>query len=219
MLKNSYMTGCDKNTEWQLPWFLENLRKYNDEPLIIADFGMSPEMCTYASVNCDIIIDMSDKQVSMGRKNWMKKPKSMASTVAENTIWLDTDCQVLGNLSEVFKLIKPNKLLMAEDRPWTKRRGNKWHNSGVVGFYRVPDILKQWAIMVEKKGNIEGDQEVLHWMMGDDALRRMSYIEDLPPKYNTLRLDLLDKTQPKDIMVMHWTGQKGNEKIRNMIRG
>ncbi len=25
---NIILTGCDKNTEWQLPWFVENFKKY-----------------------------------------------------------------------------------------------------------------------------------------------------------------------------------------------
>ena len=39
-MSNVFMTGCDHNTEWQLPWFIENFERYNDTKLVIADFGM-----------------------------------------------------------------------------------------------------------------------------------------------------------------------------------
>ena len=38
-----FLTGCDNNTEWQLPWFVHNYRKHNTIPLVLADFGMSKE--------------------------------------------------------------------------------------------------------------------------------------------------------------------------------
>jgi len=54
--------------------------------------------------------------------------------------------------------------------------------------------------------------------MLQDPMRRLIHITDLPRSYNTLRLDLQDLTAPKNIKVMHWTGQKGKEQIRSMMR-
>ena len=42
-------------------------------------------------------------------------------------------------------------------------------------------------------------------------------IKELSKEYNTLRIDLIDKTIPKEIRVMHWTGAKGKEHIKGMI--
>lgn len=209
------LTGCDSKTEWQLPWFIENLRKNCTADLVIADFGMSDEMLTFASSSCNIIIEMNKDN---SRKGWMLKPKAMASSPYKYSVWIDTDCHVKENIDDIFDLIVPNKLLMVEDRPWSKRRLEKWHNSGVVGFKNTPPVLIEWAKMCEQKTDIEGDQEVLHWMMGGEELRRLSFIEDLPHKFNTLRLDLIDNIAPKKISVMHWTGQKGNDEIRKMIK-
>jgi phosphatidylethanolamine-binding protein (PEBP) family uncharacterized protein len=47
----------------------------------------------------------------------------------------------------------------------------------------------------------------------------MIHISDLPREYNTLRLDLIDNTAPKNIKIMHWTGKKGKDKIRSMMNG
>jgi hypothetical protein len=205
-----FITGCDYNTEWMLPWFVENFKKHNPETeLVIYDFGMRgglyPEMRKSLRGNQD--------------KGWFKKPAAMlnASQLADNVCWIDTDCEIVGNINGIWEYLEPNKLLMAEDLPWSKRRGEKWHNSGVVAFQSTPKILSEWAAEVSVNP-IQGDQEVLH-MMVKDGLKRMIHITDLPRKYNVLRIDHLDKTVPKDPKIFHWTGQKGKDKIRSLMNG
>lgn len=209
-LSKLFITGCDYNTEWMLPWFVENFKKHNSEAeLIIYDFGMRgglyPEMRKSLRGNQD--------------KGWFKKPAAMlnATLLADNVCWIDTDCEIVGNIEGIWNYLEPNKLLMAEDLPWSKRRGEKWHNSGVVAFQSTPKILNEWAAEVSVNP-IQGDQEVLH-MMVKDGLKRMIHITDLPRKYNVLRIDHLDKTVPKDPLIFHWTGQKGKDKIRSMMNG
>ena len=111
---------------------------------------------------------------------------------------------------------------MVQDQPWTMRRKEKWHNSGVVAFQGTPTILKDWATSTTRANQVDnpmfGDQDVLHLILRE-GLKRMIHIVDLPKKYNTLRLDLLDNTAPKNIALMHWTGQKGNDEIRRMMDG
>ena len=41
-MREFFVTGCDDNTEWQLPWFMDNFRQHNQEAkIVLADFGMS----------------------------------------------------------------------------------------------------------------------------------------------------------------------------------
>ena len=57
---NVILTGCDSNTEWQLPWFIEKFKKYcrgTDCKLAIADFGMTTEAYTDAVIQADYVID------------------------------------------------------------------------------------------------------------------------------------------------------------------
>jgi hypothetical protein len=61
-----------------------------------------------------------------------------------------------------------------------------------------------------------GDQDVLHNILRE-GLKRMIHISDLPKNYNTLRIDLIDNTAPKNIKMMHWTGAKGNQEIKRQI--
>lgn len=207
-LSKLFITGCDSNTEWMLPWFVETFKKHNDIPLMIMDFGMEgswyPEM---------------RKSVRTTDKGWFKKPSAMiiASKFADQVCWLDTDCEVLGDISDIFSYIKPQKLSMVIDQPWSDRRGATWHNSGVVAFQGIPQILKDWTERCAHTP-IQGDQETLHVML-DSPLKRMTHIEDLPNRYNVLRIQHIDKTVPPDPLVYHWTGQKGKDHIRKLING
>ena len=103
---------------------------------------------------------------------------------------------------------------MAEDKPWTKRRGEMWYNSGVVGFIGKPNILVQWANAIHKEQNI-GDQEMLHGLL--NPITQMANINPLPQKYNVLRLMIENDNYNGQISIMHWTGEKGNDRIRSMM--
>lgn len=197
----TYITGYDKNTEWLLPWFLDNHYKHSNIQVQAYDFD-------------------AFKTPVDGLKNWFKKPFAMiqASKAYDYVCWLDLDCQVVGPIDDIFNYTEPNRLSMVEDVPWSKRRGEKWHNSGVVCFYQRPNILDEWAAAVALNQTQPGDQEVLHQLVKHD-MRRMIHINDLPRKYNTLRLDLDDGTAVQDPSIMHWTGTKGKDIIRKMING
>ncbi len=209
-----FITGCDKNTEWQLYWFLSNFFKYDDLfPISVFDFGMTPEMIVFIKETFDIdAIKLESKE-----KGWSLKPTAMLNSPYDQTCWLDTDCEIVGNIDSIFGYINFNKLTMAVDHPWSTRRGETWHNSGVVVFEGQPKILKTWEDSIPRMPGA-GDQDVLH-MLVQDPLTRMVFIEDLPNKYNVLRLQKQDNSRPTDIKIYHHTGHKGNEIIRKKMNG
>lgn len=208
-----FLTGCDAKTEWMLGWFVHNYRKFNKTPLVFADFGVGEEARNVVASGCDSIIDMRQFK----EQGWFKKPQAMieASKLANKVCWIDTDCHVLANLTHVFDLIQPNKLAMVEDKPWSKRRGETWHNSGVVAFESRPPILDTWAAAIRRNPAV-GDQEVLHELV-KGGLNRQIHISDLPQEYNWLRLMLVDGQDSPRKKVMHWTGAKGKEHIRGLM--
>lgn len=198
---NIFITGCDSKQKWLLPWFQDNFYKHNpDAELMVFNFDT-------------LYTDL---------EGWFKKPAIMlhASTLAEKICWIDTDCEVKGNLDGIFNCVQPNKLSIAIDQPWTTRRSERgnWFNSGVVAFQGQPSILSEWhRHIAQKLTNEVGDQEVLNWMLGGDSLRELTHIAHLPRIYNTLRLDLIDNTAPDNRKIVHWTGKKGKEIIRNKM--
>jgi len=215
-MREVFLTGCDTKTEWQLPWFINNFKKFAPEQeLVIADFGMSEEMLSHIS-NFEVIPIIS------AEKGWFKKPRAMLETSllynVEKVCWLDTDCEIAGRIDHIFDLSEPQKLGMVKDRPWTRRRNDlgNWYNSGVVLIEGTPNILKSWAN--ECLANpVQGDQEVLYLMMGGDEIKKLSFINPLPHTYNTLRLDYIDNIAVENPRIIHHTGEKGNNTIRKQL--
>ena len=205
----AFVTGCDSNNEWQLPWFFENYKKHNDTPLVFADFGVSDIEAVKPHVHA--VIDLT----RIEEKGWFKKPKAIAHCPAQQKVWLDTDCEIRGNIGGIFELLKPNMLNMVEDKPWAKRRGGVQYNSGVVGVVGNPMILNMWAQWI-KEGEAVGDQETLTANL--NPITSIKYINPLPNEYNWLRLQIENDNEPAtDARVVHWTGQKGNDRIRSMM--
>ena len=199
------------NTEWQLPWFFENYRKTNDTPLIFADFGVIDRDAIRPHVHA--ILDLTNVQ----ERGWFKKPKAMYHAPARKLVWLDTDCQVLEDLSDIFGLLQPDQLNMVEDRPWAKRRGGVQFNSGVVGIVNKPLILGMWMNWIRESEEV-GDQETLTANL--NPITQIKYINPLPNSYNWLRLQIENDNEPAlNARIIHWTGQKGNDRIRSMMNG
>lgn len=215
LFKRVFITGCDITSEWMLPWFVRNYVKHNSTPLIFVDFGVSEAALSDVSMSCAGTINMS-KSPDTG---WFKKPAAMieASKVSEKVCWIDTDCEILGDLSDIFNHVYPNKLSLAEDKPWSARRGEIWHNSGVVAFEGRPPILELWAKTVRTNPLI-GDQEVLHNIVRE-GLNRQIHISTLPSDFNWLRLMLKDGVDSKTKKIMHWTGRAGKQHIREGLNG
>jgi len=208
-----FLTGCDKNTEWQLPWFIDHYKKHCKLPLVIADFGMSENMLADVS-------PFAAACFPTARAGWFSKISALliASRQYDKVCWLDTDCQVQRDPSGIFQYTEKNKLTMVVDHPWTTRRPQQgeWYNSGVVAVEGTPIVLPHW-LQQAQDGNYRGDQEALHDYIGGCPIKRISTVADAPHQYNVLRLDLVDGTAPDWGIIMHWTGEKGNLEIQKQM--
>ena len=160
--------------------------------------------------NVHAVMDLTNTE----EKGWFKKPLSMLKSPSKKTVWIDTDCEVRENTDDIFDLIEPEKLLMAKDEPWIWRRGHLWHNSGVVGFVGKPPILYQWVKAVKENPTV-GDQETLHSIL--NPITKIGNIADLPNRYNVMRLQVEHDSYKGPVSIMHWTGRKGKDRIRNML--
>ena len=209
-----FLTGCDEKTEWMLPWFIDNYSKHNDTPLLFADFGVTQETRSriFQDKRVADIIDVDKQDVG----GWFYKPNALYNSPYTETCWIDTDIEVLGDLSDVFKYVDSDKLGMVEDKPWSKRRGEKWHNSGVVAIRGKPPILKRWMLECVRNPQV-GDQEVLHELLRGTPMLKLMHISDLPNIYNWLRLQLIDGQDSSKKLCMHWTGLKGKEYIKKVM--
>ena len=216
----AFVTGCDSNTEWQLKWFHNNFLEHNKEvPLVFADFGVSEDMKQWIEEESSFVetVDVPKQKIN----GWFLKPKTLKLVNAKHLCWIDTDCHVLDNIEDIWNHCEPNKLCMTKDRPWTKRQGQTWYNSGVVAIINKPVILDKWiseCIKRATEGMVTGtgDQEILHYLLGS-PLGQIQHICEMPNIYNWLRIDFIDGLDSPNKRVVHWTGSKGNEKIMEMI--
>ena len=207
----AFVTGCDEKHEWMLEWFFKNYKKYmEDVPLIFANFGLTPEGLKLVRENVHAVMNLK----TFEEKGWFKKPMSMIKSPSKKTVWIDLDCEIRDDIRDLFDILEPNKLNMVEDKPWTTRGQELWHNSGVVGFIDKPPILYHWAKAI-RDDPVQGDQEVLHLML--NPITKIAHINDLPNEYNVLRLQTEVDGYGGAIRVMHWTGQKGKDKIKAML--
>ncbi len=207
----AFVTGCDENHEWMLEWFFKNYKKHmKDVPLVFANFGLTPDGLKKVRENVHAVMNLKP----FDEEGWFKKPMSMIKCPSKKTIWIDLDCEIRDDISNLFNMLKPNMLNMVEDKPWTMRGQELWHNSGVVGFIDKPTILYDWAKAI-RDNPVQGDQEVLHLLL--NPITKIKYINDIPNEYNVLRLQVETDGYAGAIKVMHWTGQKGKNKIRAML--
>ena len=209
-----FITGCDEKTEWMLDWFMFHFLKHNTSQIYIMDFGMSEQAL---EKHAGFILPLPESKM----KGWFHKPLAMlyAARFSQKVCWLDTDCQILGNIDNIFEYTERNKLCMVEDKPWSKRSGGTWHNSGVVCFEGVPAILTEWYAETLKNTVQVGDQEVLHSML-NTPMRRFVHIKDMPNKYNVMRVQWdNDDTVPDDVLIKHFTGHKGKIQIWDLMNG
>lgn len=208
----AFVTGCDAGHEWILPWFFENFRKHMpDIPLIFADFGV--ENLDYIRENVHAVMDLTNTPEG----GWFKKPRTMLNCPAKKTVWIDTDCEILCDVSDIFDQLVPGKLNMVKDKPWSMRFQTEMYNSGIVGFVNKPPILSAWAKQIQENP-ARGDQETLYAML--DPLANLTYINPLPNEYNWLRLQIENDNQPaRHAKIIHWTGPKGKERIRSKMNG
>ena len=207
----AFVTGCDEKHEWMLEWFFKNYKQHiKNIPLIFANFGLTPEGLTLVRENVHAVMNLK----TFDEKGWFKKPMSMIKSPSKKTIWIDLDCEIRDDISNLFGMLKPDMLNMVEDKPWTMRGKELWHNSGLVGFIDKPPILYQWAKAI-REDPVQGDQEVLHLML--NPITKIKYINDIPNEYNVLRLQTETDGYDGPIKVMHWTGAKGKDKIKAMI--
>lgn len=226
-----FITGCDTNTEWTLRWFFNNFKRYNKQiPIVFCDFGVSEKELKWAELHFDQVIPFEhferEATLMSSYSRWMLKPLAAITAESNKTVWLDTDCEVLGDIQPIFDLLVRDKINIVRDDPWTRRRGELWHNTGVFGIVDKPKILFEWASqcrVIAQPYSINrvpvGDQDALHELIGQDPIRQITYINELPNKYNWLRIQLLDGQDDPNKLVMHWTGPKGKQIIHQKIHG
>lgn len=199
------VTGSDTNGEWMLPWWLTSFRKHNSYPVCFADFGMSDTSKRWCSENGKIL-DLT-WQFSPPRLNWFKKSYAILACPFDTIVWIDSDCEVLGNINDIFNYANQGlAVTIDKHNRWVKHKNGV--QSGVVGVKHGNDIITKWADACATTSQ-RGDQECLN----NDILKdNRNGVIIMPQKYQHLRLD--GPSQP-DTIIYHFTGPAGKKIIKS----
>ena len=201
------VTGTDKNLQHYLPWWIDNIKKhFPGINISIVDFGMSENWAKWAmNVSNEFIKYKQRSDIS-----WFYKPQTLLDSTFEYKCWIDIDCQVVGDITNLFDFVKEDKIAAAPDNyhSW----GCKFQ-SGVFAVKDYPPILEEWAEACKKPKN-RGDQEIL-W---DLVKNRQDLISVIPEIYNWPRLALAKGKDDPDKKIIHWTGPSGKQQIEKLIK-
>jgi hypothetical protein len=201
------ITGVDYKHEDLLLWWYETVQKHNPEIKIgIWDLGMTPKMREQVK---ELPVWLSER-TPHPELAWFLKVQCVRETPSVSVAWLDVDCEVLTDISEIFSLVPPGMIGLTRDIV----RAN-WWATGVIVVNDRPSLLEDWDKRLQAGDGIRGDQEALHDMINNAPHEQ---IQELPQEYQWLRISLNKGVDSPTKKIIHWTGPKGKAFIREHLQ-
>ena len=212
-MNKTFITGVDRNYEWLLKWWVRNLRKHNkDVHLTICDFGISKDILNWAKSNAEVVKSYNPHP----KCAWYYKTQSLLDSKYEFSCWIDSDCEILKPIEDIFDYAKKDFIGLTEDIGKRITEKDYWWATGVILIKNSSNILQDWDKQLKKLTD-RGDQEALHFLLNQNPQYK-SLITSLPIEYQWLRLQLeLMQQDSPDKKIVHWTGSRGKSHIRNNL--
>ena len=237
------IVAADENIEWLLPFWWLNYSLYNNFPVAFIDFGMTekaikwckergiyllPEETIHVKGKDEINPFLVEKWLQLTkypnlwrlRKEWFKKPLAFKLSPFEKTLWLDLDCEVRTNISEIFSYCDSEAQIAIARSPTDG--DNKlvkldllfpdeiYYNSGVVVFHKNSKIVDLFAKRAHTDNHLFfGDQDLLSRILYEEKLS----FKELPRIYNNIPISG-DNPEAK---IYHWTGTWGKVELIKII--
>ena len=216
------ITGVDNNLVDLLPWWVNNVRKHHGKKvdITIADFGVTPAWNKWMKQNADRVLEYPQHK----KCAWFYKPHTLIQAPYEYKRWVDIDCEVIADISDIFDYVDGTNIGLTDDPCRTREPGDsntKWFATGVVAVKDIPRILKiwnRWCLPRQngiKKHVGRGDQEILHKLLSTGNLHES--VVELPMIYQWLRIQLAKGQDNPNKKIIHWTGPYGKSYIRSKI--
>ena len=205
------ITGVDHSHEDLLEWWLKNVYKHHNYNVEVGvmDFGMSPALRGRLEDNYPATFSRPFNGTKARKIGWFYKVQAVMDCPSKSVCWLDVDCEILTDISDVYNLVPPGMIGLTRD--WV--RGN-WWATGVIVVNDRPSLLEHWDRRLNADDGIRGDQEALYELVGN---KEHEQIQELPQDYQWLRISLNKGRNSPTKKVIHWTGPKGKEYIRNHL--
>lgn len=221
------LVGCDRNQEWLLSWWWNNIQRVGNYSVTFADFGMSDQARVWCQKRgellslhaaskpeplCQKLVEESgtwlDDAYLTSRPAWFKKPEAMQNSPYARTLWLDLDCEVLTPLEPLFDTdLEGASIGLVREAERHQKFSEILYNSGVVLYESSSLLIRLWAEQAKSRtSQFRGDQELLSHIIQEQGFR----IKELPSIYNWNIFDgiLLDAC------IIHWLGSRGKAFIR-----
>ena len=206
------VTGIDNNREDIIEWWIDNALKYNKtEKIGVWDLGMSSA--------CRNKLKRKYKQVWFSeiivssQIGWYYKVHCVKESPEQSVVWVDTDCQILTDISDIFHLVPLGQIGLTRD--WAR---SNWWQTGVIAVNDRPSLLDAWHKRLwtpnEYGELIRGDQEALNALVGTGEHKQ---IVELPQEYQWLRMSLNKGIKSDNMKVIHWTGPAGKKFIKEVL--
>ena len=217
------VTGLDSNREDIIEWWIDNaLKHHKTEKIGVWDLGMS-SACrnklerkyeqVWFSQPVDGHIPRHEKKIG-----WYYKVHCVKESPEQSVVWVDSDCQILTDISDIFHLVPSGQIGLTRDWCRNDTSFQNWWATGVIAVNDRPSLLDTWHKRLwtpDEYGDlIRGDQEALNALVGAGEHEQ---IVELPQEYQWLRISLNKGVKNDNIKVIHWTGPKGKRFIRDVL--
>ena len=205
------ITGVDHSHEDLLEWWLKNVYKHHNYNVEVGvmDFGMSPALRGRLEDNYPATFSRPFNGTKARKIGWFYKVQAVMDCPSKSVCWLDVDCEILTDISDVYNLVPPGMIGLTRD--WV--RGN-WWATGVIVVNDRPSLLEHWDRRLNADDGIRGDQEALYELIGN---KEHEQIQELPQDYQWLRISLNKGKDSPTKKVIHWTGPRGKQFIRDHL--
>ena len=205
------ITGVDHSHEDLLEWWLKNVYKHHNYNVEVGvmDFGMSPALRGRLEDNYPATFSRPFNGTKARKIGWFYKVQAVMDCPSKSVCWLDVDCEILTDISDVYNLVPSGMIGLTRD--WV--RGN-WWATGVIVVNDRPSLLEHWDRRLNADDGIRGDQEALYELVGN---KEHEQIQELPQDYQWLRISLNKGKDSPTKKVIHWTGPRGKEHIRKNL--
>ena len=205
------ISGVDHSHEDLLEWWLKNVYKHHNYNVEVGvmDFGMSPALRGRLEDNYPATFSRPFNGTKARKIGWFYKVQAVMDCPSKSVCWLDVDCEILTDISDVYNLVPPGMIGLTRD--WV--RGN-WWATGVIVVNDRPSLLEHWDRRLNADDGIRGDQEALYELVGN---KEHEQIQELPQDYQWLRISLNKGKDSPTKKVIHWTGPRGKQFIRDHL--
>ena len=200
------ITGVDHSHEDLLEWWLKNVYKHHNYNV---EVGMSPALRGRLEDNYPATFSRPFNGTKARKIGWFYKVQAVMDCPSKSVCWLDVDCEILTDISDVYNLVPPGMIGLTRD--WV--RGN-WWATGVIVVNDRPSLLEHWDRRLNADDGIRGDQEALYELVGN---KEHEQIQELPQDYQWLRISLNKGKDSPTKKVIHWTGPRGKQFIRDHL--